>query len=447
MTKKISYLPVIAGILTLLIFLIIVEYLVWLEYDRDYQTMKARNYTAVGLVRAKLETEINRTMYLGLGLSSFVSATPEFSPGQFNRMAATLVSLHASIHHVALAPGNVVRYVYPLNDNEKILGLDYLKDPSQRDAVLRAMKEKQSVLAGLKFAQGGQGLVNRIPIFPLDKNGRYYYWGMASIAIDPIPLYSAAGLNSQDFTFALRGKNINGARGDMLWGEQDVFNDPRAIVMDVSVPGGVWQLAGQPANDLMDAAARRKMRHMVGIILAIGCGLSVWLIFKAHITIKSLALHDPLTSLPNRRYLEAMADSQIAFAKRNQSEFTILHLDLDYFKDINDEYGHKAGDAVLVNVAHCARKALRESDFVARIGGDEFVVLLPDTGAGAGLEELIERLRTFIIQPINHEGHQLKINASIGSAVYPGSGQKLDQLIKEADAKMYLEKKRHKQTA
>ena len=447
MTKKISYFPVLAGVLTLLIFLSIVEYLVWLEYDRDIQTMKARNNTAVGLVRAKLETEINRTMYLGLGLSSFVSATPRFSPAQFDRVAATLVSLHPNIHHVTLAPDNVVRYVYPHRGNEAILGVEYLKDSSQRDAVHKAMNEKQPVLADVKFPQGGQWLVNHIPIFPLDKNGRYYYWGLASIAIDPIPLYSAAGLNSSDFIFALRGNNAAGAIGDMLWGQQNIFNDQRAIVMEVSVPGGSWQLAGQPANELMDADVRRKMRHLIGIILAIGCGLSVWLIFKAHITIKSLALHDPLTSLPNRRYLEAVADSQMAFAKRNKSKFTILHLDLDYFKEINDEYGHKAGDAVLLNVSNCARKALRESDFIARIGGDEFIVLLPETGAGAGLQELIERLRAFIIQPVIHEGHQLKVNASIGSAVYPDAGQKLDQLIKEADAKMYLEKKQHKQNA
>jgi diguanylate cyclase (GGDEF)-like protein len=188
------------------------------------------------------------------------------------------------------------------------------------------------------------------------------------------------------------------------------------------------------------------MRHLIGIILAIGCGLSVWLIFKAHLTIKLQALHDPLTGLPNRRYLEAMAESQIAFAKRNNHKFTILHLDLDNFKNINDEYGHKAGDAILVNVARCTKSVLRESDFVARVGGDEFILLLPETGAGTGLQDLIERLRDSLKQPINHEGHLLSVDASIGAADYPDSGQKLDQLVKEADTKMYLEKKQHKKS-
>lgn len=427
----------------------VVEYLVWLEYDRDLQAMKARHQTAVGLVRAKLETEVNSTMFLALGLSAFVNATPDFTPPQFEHMAATLVNLRPEIRNVALAPNNVVRHVYPLKGNKQAIGLNYLENPAQREAVLRVMAEKKPVAAGpIQLVQGGEGLINRIPIYPHDNHGNPYYWGIASIVVDPAPLYAAAGLNDTHFTYALRGKDGKGARGAMILGDSTLFENPHSILMDVTVPGGTWQLAGRPVRSPLDADSRRNLRHGIGILLAIGCSISISLILGAHTKIRSLALHDPLTSIPNRRYLVAMAENQIALARRSGRRFSILHLDLDDFKKINDNFGHKAGDAILVHVAGQTRSALRESDFAARVGGDEFIVLLPDTDSGSGLHELIERLRAAITRPIEFEGQQLSVGVSIGSSTYhPDSGLELDQLVKEADISMYLEKQRHKEAA
>lgn len=213
-------LPILAGLAVFLIVLVLGEYLVALEQDRDRQALKVQKQTSVSLARAKLEMEINSTMFLGLGLSSFVAANPEFTPAQFEQMAAMLMQLRPTIRNIGLAPANVIRYIYPLKGNRKALGLRYLEHPVQKAAVLRLMAEKQPVVAGpFTLVQGGEGLINRIPIYPTDAQGKPYYWGLASVVVDPAPIYAAVGLDNPLFEFALRGKDARGAHGDIFYGD------------------------------------------------------------------------------------------------------------------------------------------------------------------------------------------------------------------------------------
>lgn len=245
MSKPTRHIPFISGIAVFLLALAVGKYLVVLEQARDHQALREQNQASISLVRAKLETEINSTMFLALGLSSFVTASPDFTPNQFEQMAAMLMRLRPSIRNIGLAPDNVIRYIYPLEGNRQALGLRYLEHPVQREAVQRMMAEKQPVIAGpFSLIQGGEGLINRIPIYPINSQGQTYYWGLASVVVDPEPIYAAAGLNHPQFHFALRGKDAMGAEGEIIRGESSLFADPHAVVMDVVVPGGSWQLAG-----------------------------------------------------------------------------------------------------------------------------------------------------------------------------------------------------------
>ncbi|MDO9009075.1 MAG: CHASE domain-containing protein, partial [Thiobacillus sp.] len=152
-------LPWIAGVLVAGGVWSVLQSFVWLEQDRRNQAERAVLQAEAATVRARLESELNATLSLSLGLSTFVLAKPDFSPADLVRVAASLIRLQPAIRSVALAPDNVIRHIYPLAGNQKALGLRYLETPAQRDAVLRLMREQRPVTAGpIELVQGGIGI-------------------------------------------------------------------------------------------------------------------------------------------------------------------------------------------------------------------------------------------------------------------------------------------------
>jgi diguanylate cyclase (GGDEF)-like protein len=149
-----------------------------------------------------------------------------------------------------------------------------------------------------------------------------------------------------------------------------------------------------------------------------------------------LALHDSLTKLPNRALLEDRLEQEIQNAARENTCFSVLFLDLDGFKQINDAFGHHTGDMLLIEVAQRIRTAIRSRDTLARLGGDEFV-LLAKTSDPADAANLAEKLVSAIREPAHIAGHELRISASIGIAIYSGIESEQHDLLKNADAAMY----------
>ena len=147
--------------------------------------------------------------------------------------------------------------------------------------------------------------------------------------------------------------------------------------------------------------------------------------------IRQLAFHDPLTQLPNRRLLLDRLPQLISRAKREQSRLALLFIDLDRFKPINDEQGHEVGDWLLQSVAQRIQGCLRESDTAARIGGDEFVVLLPDLQADDDALAVAEKIRLALAQPfVTQDKVGLGVSSSIGVALYPDDGQTEQDLLR-----------------
>jgi two-component system cell cycle response regulator len=162
---------------------------------------------------------------------------------------------------------------------------------------------------------------------------------------------------------------------------------------------------------------------------------------QAHDQARQEARTDPLTGLPNQRLLREYLTTSLAYHRRTGLPLTVLFIDLDYFKAINDQFGHAAGDAALVEIGRRLRRALREGDVVARYAGEEFVVLLPHTGAEDGLA-IAERLRQAIsAAPVLLPGGQaVPITISVGLATYPVHGGAVDALLRAADTALYTAK-------
>jgi diguanylate cyclase (GGDEF)-like protein len=164
---------------------------------------------------------------------------------------------------------------------------------------------------------------------------------------------------------------------------------------------------------------------------------------QLHDTLKREANHDPLTRLFNRRRFLERAQQEIAKAQEAGDSFSILFLDVNELKRINDSYGHLAGDALLRAVANAIVDAVRGEDTVVRYGGDEFIVLLPATGAAAAAS-VAQRVSEGIARHRFMAGRELLEvpGVSLGVATFPEDGRTLDQLLSVADATLYREKRR-----
>lgn len=157
--------------------------------------------------------------------------------------------------------------------------------------------------------------------------------------------------------------------------------------------------------------------------------------------LERLAFEDPLTGVASRRALDEHATKYLAFAERRGTLLGLIYLDLTRFKAINDRYGHAAGDAVLVEVARRLEAAARESDVVGRVGGDEFVVLLPDVEDKDAVVTAARRLKTELEEaPVELEGTRTEVRAEVGISLYPEHGSGLDELLRAADQAMYRAK-------
>lgn len=158
--------------------------------------------------------------------------------------------------------------------------------------------------------------------------------------------------------------------------------------------------------------------------------------------VRRMAFYDHLTALPNRRLLEDRLHLALAKALRDRLCLGLLFIDLDKFKPVNDELGHDVGDWLLLQVAGRLRLCLRESDTVARIGGDEFIVLLPEIGAAQAAIDVAEKIRTTLEEPFTMDtGQSIRISSSIGVVIYPEHASDARDLMRMGDEAMYQAKK------
>jgi diguanylate cyclase (GGDEF)-like protein len=172
------------------------------------------------------------------------------------------------------------------------------------------------------------------------------------------------------------------------------------------------------------------------VAAAVGVLLN-WRLDSAH----SEALRDPLTGLPNRALLDDRIEQAFRRSRRSGEPFTLIAVDLDGFKDVNDVRGHRAGDVVLRTLARRFEAIVREADTVARVGGDEFVILSMGTGSDDRAGALVGRLRNALRRPFRVDGASVEIDGSIGWAVFPDDGATADELLARADGQMYATKR------
>jgi diguanylate cyclase (GGDEF)-like protein len=174
--------------------------------------------------------------------------------------------------------------------------------------------------------------------------------------------------------------------------------------------------------------------HYVGMLSSISQ------LVQQHHALEKAANHDLLTGLPNRRLLDDRLAQAMERSKRTNTLLAVCYLDLDHFKPINDTLGHNAGDVVLRAVAQRMAQTLRGADTVARVGGDEFVLLLCDLSQPQEATQLLARLLQDVSQPIDLGTQQVQVGASMGATLYPVDPGTAQELLKHADLALYQAK-------
>lgn len=253
----------------------------------------------------------------------------------------------------------------------------------------------------------------------------------------------AAELGFQDVA-ALIGKN-----------ESELFGEEigrRAMMEDLHV-----MESGQPRVDIIESRLRPDgtphwvsvskfpLRNRTGQVIGLlGIVREADAVKRMEADALFLATHDALTELPNRSLLTDRIEQCIARALRQQAAFAVLYLDLRGLRQINNRYGYDAGDEVLREASRRMRTTIRRSDTVARIGGDEFVVLLEGVQNAVNATRVAEKIRQSVEQPVEWNGEALQVSLSIGISLFPDHAAKATDLLQMAERAMYAARRRRK---
>ncbi|WP_299183800.1 EAL domain-containing protein [uncultured Neptuniibacter sp.] len=418
------------------------------DFNRIRENIKHQAFVDLLTLGARLEGEINAHLVVLRGLKAEVAINPDITQSEFQLLVDEFLQTQLSIRHLALAPDLIVTNIHPSEGNGKALGLNYREHPDQLTAVLSAIEQKDIVLTGpVDLVQGGSALIARIPVF-IGKE-RDQLWGIISGVIDDQNLFQRAGIDKRlwGLDIAIRGRDGSGQEGAVFYGDSSTFH-PDAVTVDVVLPTGRWQMAAYTDGGWQVTGSQVKTYWLIALLISLATAMAAYLIAKnyrekleAIETANYRANYDVLTGLSNRYHFNQQLKLMIQEHRRHRQIFALFFIDLDYFKEVNDNWGHPAGDTLLKQFAGRMTGIVRSDDLVARLAGDEFVIVLKDLESATQAELLAEKLQLELGEPYFIDGQYLSVTHSLGIAMYPDDGVDMEQLLQNADRAMYEAKR------
>lgn len=352
-----------------------------------------------------------------------------------------------------------IRMLEPVDwRNQRALGYDMFSEPVRREAMMRAVATGEGALSGkVKLVQETEqyvqaGVLLYLPVFvngaAIDTEERRWA-ALFGWVFSPFRMNDLIAGTVQRFSPLLRIRIFDDriAEDALLF---DSHSTPRAerepvlersITLDLNGRNWVVVMSALPGYRSDDF----EMGAEIAAILSVGLMfvLATWsftTMRERALAMQRAATHDPLTGVPNRLLFGDLLARAISTATRYGEGFGLLFVDLDRFKEVNDECGHEAGDALLVAAVERMHGCLRASDSLARQGGDEFVILLPRITTPEDLRAVADKILEALAQPFRLGGASHEISASIGIVRFPEHGRDADTLLKRADQAMYAAK-------
>ncbi|WP_349768896.1 diguanylate cyclase domain-containing protein [Hungatella hominis] len=358
----------------------------------------------------------------------------------FEMIAERLYENDPAIRCLQLAPDGNVTYVYPLEGNESAFG-SLFDHPDRRSEAMYARDTGKMTLAGpYELSQGGLGLVARNPIYLENRHQEGTFWGFSVVVLNVPEIFNKAELESlSDQGYSYRIYRVRPENEEVQIISSNTESDMRdAVEGEITVPNGTWYLSLRPKigwvswkNIVLESMVALILNTLL-LLLTYG-GLTI---VQQKKKMTELANTDPLTGLYNVRYFM----TTIKQLYECRQSFGVLYLDLNKFKEVNDQYGHDTGDKLLVEVAARIGDCLKKEDILFRIGGDEFCIVVMDTNSGDFYDALIRRIVERISRPYAVADIVLYPGISCGYSRFPEDQSDIEKLIQEADRNMYTMK-------
>jgi diguanylate cyclase (GGDEF)-like protein len=461
-------LPAVIATAVVILFGVIVD-----KQSRQLATEKARAdlLSQVTLIRTKLEADINGDIALVRGLVSIISTEPDMTQARFAELASGLIEERPQIRDIVGARNLAVNLKYPPELNDNFIEANPTNNDDQRVLALRARDSLGVVIVGpITLTQGGTGFVARFPVFAKGDGDTRSFWGIVEAVIDGDRLYRDVGLLAEKDSFDVAISNENDMDGDgaTFFGDASVKKD-RPVMIDVRLPSTHWRIAATPNGGWNQPRPGDWLPRLIVAAAGLLLILPTWLIGRlveerrhqvlklrdretdlrtrnaeleiARERIEYTALHDFLTKLPNRRYLQRVLDEHAIRCAQTGTGIVLLHVDLDRFKQINDTMGHIAGDAMLLRTVGIIKGCLRDDDFIARTGGDEFVIVCTGEPDVESFTSLAQRMIDGVREPAEYDGHECRFGISVGIASAFGSEVDGRRLLVNADIALYRAKR------
>lgn len=411
--------------------------------ERLQQETKDQALDQLLLAKSRLEATLFRDVFLADSLATVFSIDPADASENFYSIGRRLTEKAQNVRNVGIAPNDVITKIFPATGNERAIGLDFRTVPSQYATIIAARDSKDVLLAGpLELVQGGRAIIARLPIFndfPLNEN----YWGTISVVIDYDSLMDSAGLFEIDNAqIAIRGVNALGQSGAIFEGELETFNqaDYEGTLV---VPNGEWWVAAKFDSSL--STQQSVLVELGGWSIVFIYSLlfaGVYMLWYSYRAQQWMANQDALTQLFNRRFVLGYLD-RLTSKSSKYRQLCVLVIDLNGFKNVNDVYGHDAGDEMLKLVAEGLEESVRSSDIVARMGGDEFLVILNRVQDTATVELVIKNIKASVeSKTLSLGDNVIKPSLSIGYACSSEQVKKPKDLLNLADQQMYADKQK-----
>ncbi|MGB0205996.1 MAG: putative bifunctional diguanylate cyclase/phosphodiesterase [Neptuniibacter sp.] len=422
----------------------------FIQYELERTAEKAKQDAQIKLLTlaARLEGEIHTDTMVLRALEANILLHAQYDHAEIASMISHYQKTRPSIRHIALAPDLKIDLVHPMKGNEAALGLDYRKVPAQWAAVQKAIENRDMMVVGpINLVQGGTALVARLPVFLNDSSESL--WGILTGVFHDQILFERAGLNKgfDGFDIAIRNKSNGSQDWKVFYGSGSTFTE-NAVTTQITVPGGEWQIAAMPSDGWQANEEQAIKFWLIGVVVSVLFSLAAYFIVTnyrekllAIQTANHRANYDVLTGLSNRYHFSQLLDQTIQDHQRYQHQFAVFYLDMDYFKEVNDEWGHHVGDELLCLFAERMKQNVRSDDLIARIAGDEFIIVLKNMGSGTETEILAEKLKKELGEPYYINGQYLSVTHSLGVAMFPDDGLTMDMLLQNADRAMYQAKR------
>lgn len=430
---RFSPISLLLPVITVLSSFSLLMYLINLQHQKYEAEEALESSIYSNLLWTEVDRELNATLFISKGMASYIAAyRDEIDPAKIKFILKDLWQTSKYVRNLGLAVGYKLTYVYPEKNNSQIIGKDYRDLPLQYIQVKKAIQTRSGVFDGpIELLQGGQGFIYRYPIFIEDE-----YWGILSTVINTQDFLNAAfAKTSHSHEFAIRSFDSK----KVFYGDEKLFADQENYFQTSVVPNGKWEwvIKSRPKvfwNQII-------IYQVMALLLSLICGVTLYRLMQEKQKLTKEAMQDSLTQLPNRRLLQERMEDALYSSLRLQKMMAVLAIDVDYFKQINDTYGHDFGDEVLKIVATSIRATLRETDTVSRIGGDEFIAVLNEIKSVEIAHSVAKKLNQVFATPWLVLNKEITIHLSIGiSILYPDSPVTLTELTKQADIALYNSK-------